>query len=63
MQPVFIEFASVFHFGASTRRYILRGKLENANDEDELNKDLLPQEHELEVTCALLPYRTVILKA
>uniref|UniRef100_A0A9J2Q705 FHA domain-containing protein n=2 Tax=Ascaris TaxID=6251 RepID=A0A9J2Q705_ASCLU len=48
MHPVFIDIASMFHFGASTRRYILRGKLETANDDDEGNKDMLPQEHELE---------------
>lgn len=50
MHPVFIDIASMFHFGASTRRYILRGKLETANDDDEGNKDMLPQEHELEVS-------------
>ncbi|VDO33786.1 unnamed protein product [Brugia timori] len=47
-QPVFIDIASIFHFGASTRRYILRAKLDSANDDDEGNKDLLPEEHELE---------------
>ncbi|VDO36923.1 unnamed protein product [Onchocerca flexuosa] len=48
-QPVFIDIASIFHFGASTRRYILRAKLDSAIDDDEGNKDLLPEEHELEV--------------
>ncbi|MFH4975547.1 hypothetical protein AB6A40_002256 [Gnathostoma spinigerum] len=49
LQPVFIDFATIFHFGASTRKYILRGRLESNNDEDEAaNKDTLPQEHELE---------------
>ncbi|MCP9257978.1 5'-nucleotidase [Dirofilaria immitis] len=47
-QPIFIDIASIFHFGASTRRYILRAKLDSANDDDEGNKDLLPEEHELE---------------
>uniref|UniRef100_A0A915PY74 5'-nucleotidase n=1 Tax=Setaria digitata TaxID=48799 RepID=A0A915PY74_9BILA len=47
-QPVFIDIASIFHFGASTRRYILRAKLDSANDDDEGNKELLPEEHELE---------------
>uniref|UniRef100_A0A8R1TJY0 FHA domain-containing protein n=1 Tax=Onchocerca volvulus TaxID=6282 RepID=A0A8R1TJY0_ONCVO len=28
-QPVFIDIASIFHFGASTRRYILRAKLDS----------------------------------
>lgn len=48
-QPIFIDIASIFHFGASTRRYILRAKLDSGNDDDEGNKDLLPEEHELEV--------------
>lgn len=48
-QPVFIEEGGIFHFGASTRRYILRGRLELADEDEEGNKDMLPQEHELEV--------------
>ncbi|VDN06916.1 unnamed protein product [Thelazia callipaeda] len=48
-QPVFIDVDSIFHFGASTRRYILRAKLDSADDDDdEGNKDMLPEEHELE---------------
>ncbi|VDK68899.1 unnamed protein product [Litomosoides sigmodontis] len=47
-QPIFIDIASIFHFGASTRRYILRAKLDSGNDDDEGNKELLPEEHELE---------------
>lgn len=53
MQPVFMEIASVFHFGASTRRYILRARLEISNDDDEM-KDMLPEEHELEVILAVI---------
>lgn len=49
-QPVFIDMASIFHFGASTRRYILRAKLDSTNDDDEGSKDILPQEHKLEVS-------------
>lgn len=55
-QPIFIDIASVFHFGASTRRYILRAKLDSANDDDEGNKDLLPEEHELEVGHLVLKF-------
>lgn len=48
MQPVFIELVSVFHFGASTRHYILRGKLESTNLDDETGGEVLPEDQELE---------------
>uniref|UniRef100_A0A0N5ALC8 FHA domain-containing protein n=1 Tax=Syphacia muris TaxID=451379 RepID=A0A0N5ALC8_9BILA len=47
-QPVFIEEGNIFHFGASTRRYILRGRLGVLDEDEDGNKDVLPQEHELE---------------
>lgn len=52
LQPIFLELNDDFHFGASTRRYIIRSKLEvSANNSSGSKDDInLPEkEYELDV--------------
>lgn len=56
-QPVFIELSSDFHFGASTRKYVLRSKLDGTGTEEEGATEMLPEEQELE---NLTEYNTAV---
>lgn len=49
LKAIFMEPGATFHFGASSRRYVIREKLEalNKGDEDD-SKDVLPNEEEIE---------------
>lgn len=49
LQVVFVDVGQIIQLGASTRRYVLRTKLEQANNEDEEMAEKLPNDQELEV--------------
>jgi hypothetical protein len=58
LQPIFLEIGDDFHFGASTRKYIIRSKLDTFDDgtssasKDDIN--LPEKEYELDVRISLL---------
>lgn len=52
LQPIFLEVNDDFHFGASTRKYVIRSKLDNNFNSEVLREDVnLPEkDSELDVS-------------
>lgn len=50
LQVVFVDIGATIQLGASTRRYVLRTKLEQPTQEDEEMAEKMPNDQELEVS-------------